>query len=547
MKSFTAVILLLFFSFIGKGNGQTTIMGRVLGYDSLPLTRADIHLSKFDSKEPFTSQISKKDGSFHILTNQSGLVKIEISGVNHYSYECPIFLVRNKSIRIDAILKHYEYADSITAPIVIGDFNKFNLYTGKPLQRQADGTFTISFPTSADTFAYQLVGIEKYNQSHSINNMSDFYVYDGGGDYRSISLPEKGIATVVFDPKKLTRTRQDDRVKISVDNTPLKYLVAQKFISDHQRRFEYEEQRAAGDPKALLSPVKAYVAVLASREKKAESKIEKQLYLIQFLEYSLIGLQLGESFNDPSTLNDAFNELPATSELWEIHPDAAAALLAIDKFSIRSKNYINVLVKHGIDDATISQVLFTAIYCSRTFGDSIDAMAYYSELMSTYPKSDWATMAKQSFASNSPSLVSKQVPTFVLSAVGNSSIPISDTDFRNKYLLIDFWATWCGPCIAEIPGLTKAFNKFHNNNLELLSISLDSSTQVVQDFRKSRYSMPWLHAITSVNSDLARKFGVVGIPSSFLVSPDGIVLASGDDLRGANLEKTLAKFLEKKG
>jgi peroxiredoxin len=118
--------------------------------------------------------------------------------------------------------------------------------------------------------------------------------------------------------------------------------------------------------------------------------------------------------------------------------------------------------------------------------------------------------------------------------------PINLKSFRGKYVLVDFWASWCHPCRAENPNLVKAFNHYKGNSLAILSISLD--TKGAKD--------AWLQAIntdgmlwTQVsdlsgwNNTVAKEYGVTAIPQNFLVDPQGKIVAK--NLRGDGLEKKL--------
>lgn len=113
--------------------------------------------------------------------------------------------------------------------------------------------------------------------------------------------------------------------------------------------------------------------------------------------------------------------------------------------------------------------------------------------------------------------------------------------------MIDFWATWCGPCVGEMEALHKAYAKFKDKNFVILSVSFDASPQDVLKFRQDKWQMPWLHAFADqgFDSKMAKDFETIGIPHPILVDTAGTIVATEEDLRGESLEKTLEKYLGK--
>jgi thiol-disulfide isomerase/thioredoxin len=116
--------------------------------------------------------------------------------------------------------------------------------------------------------------------------------------------------------------------------------------------------------------------------------------------------------------------------------------------------------------------------------------------------------------------------------------PFRISDLKGKYVLVDFWATWCTPCVAELPNVQAAFAKYHAKGFEVVSVSLDETAEPVVDFVRSR-KIPWrqIHNATA-GGDLVAAYGVTSIPATFLVGPDGTIVRI--ELRGPALEKALS-------
>lgn len=133
------------------------------------------------------------------------------------------------------------------------------------------------------------------------------------------------------------------------------------------------------------------------------------------------------------------------------------------------------------------------------------------------------------------------VPAFEVRALADSAVIYSDVSLRGQTVLLDFWATWCRPCRAELPELHDAYDAFSDDGFTILSFSFDSRPQKVQAFRENEWAMPWLHTLVEggFRSDLADRFVVRGIPKPVLVGPDGTVLAVGRALRGVGLQESL--------
>lgn len=123
---------------------------------------------------------------------------------------------------------------------------------------------------------------------------------------------------------------------------------------------------------------------------------------------------------------------------------------------------------------------------------------------------------------------------------------VSLSSFRGKYLLIDFWASWCGPCRAENPNVVKAFNKYKDKNFTILGVSLDrpgAKDKWLAAIKKDGLAWTQVSDLQWWNNAASTAYGIQAIPQNFLLDPTGKII--GKNLRGDDLEKKLEELFGK--
>jgi peroxiredoxin len=175
------------------------------------------------------------------------------------------------------------------------------------------------------------------------------------------------------------------------------------------------------------------------------------------------------------------------------------------------------------------------------FSGVLDIEPYYNLLQPAARVGSFTAQLDRAIAEAKIGMVGSQALDFTQNDVNGKPVKLSS--FRGKYVLVDFWASWCRPCRAENPNVVSAYKSFKDKNFTVLGVSLDQSkdnwTQAIQED-----GLTWTHVsdLQYWNNAAAKLYHIGGIPANMLIDPSGKII--GRDLRGEDLHKALSDALK---
>lgn len=291
---------------------------------------------------------------------------------------------------------------------------------------------------------------------------------------------------------------------------------------------------ASEDSNKEMSSEEAYAAVLedikdAERSAMAKQDIEKVIATIE------------------GKLTDFMKEYPDSPEAQDAEFQLGVLFANTDqpkRAVVHLKSYIDS--KPDVDENKVAYAHFSLAEAYKSSGNFDQAKEQYRYLLNNFSDANPKMLAMA--RSNLDDMdVIKQL------AVGGEPIPFSVKDldgkplsiekFKGKVVLLDFWATWCKPCLAEMPNVKRIYDMYQKEGFEIIGISLDSNRSALENYIK-RNDIEWPQFFDGAawNNEVAQKYKVRSIPSTFLVDRSGKIRYKS--LRGSQLARAVEQLLK---
>lgn len=552
------------------------VRAHLVGSSGAPLDVAHVQVRGPDGNSILTRPILHGEIEIDLPDTTESITRLELSGVHHRP--STVIVVRDElpigvwgtfpnSIEVTVKLGTYEPSASSDGKIGVVIYNDKNEMSDHTLSREPDGTLGATIDLKPGVHHYQVWGVADHVMVNGTSGSG--YDLEKDGNYRSrLDVPSTpGKTHIVYDPKLAATPGSAHDVQFqsptsrSAALTTLVRDVA--LVKEEADRIQWA-QLGTTSPGAREGPWRRLHQRLSEIERSASDPLLRRAALIaDFAE------DAGDEPTKPPTPEQrafarrAVEEISPTDPLWGLWHSFGNVLAAASDGVGRDvlARYESAFVENHPDTTAVAAFHLHQLSRQRAMGeqatsseleeDKTRRRAAFQALQSPRFKDTFQRQVATRYDPDRPTAAGKPMLPFELpvleKANAKSGATVSLKDFSGKFLLIDVWATWCKPCVAEVGALAKIHDQYGHGKkkrLEILSVSLDSTPEDVIAFRKNQ-PMPWHHAFAGLDEKKAALVtgGAAGVPFHILVDEAGKIIASGQELEMSVLPSTLARVL----
>ncbi len=571
--SFVAAVVLLVVALLAGCAGSpvrretVTLRGRVLAADGSPPRKARVVLLEVPEAEsrPVRSVTPGPDGRFALEVPVGQPCYLRVAAVYHDEAIVPVHVASGDAASVEVRLRPVELLPEPQRVFLQGSWMKLEgdgVYMME-MEPQPDGTWAWEGPVEPGEDGRVSFQVRHATRGHGVpGSPAEDFLWAGRAGWRAVvRAPEGGILRVTFDPAAIPRAgdRSLPEVAWDGDHAWLARLwrpwQRRRVLADRAMRLAMEAP--GGDPTAAPA-FRKWLAEWRELRDELESLAEGDgppplrswawvLWLVTRPGPDAPGGE-GEA-EGAAEVTDLARSLLAPRSPWWVEVETWRMPRLVAEL-IREEDVDRFLARLARENP-VGRVRAAAMACllerADERGDREAARRWWRALWEAGREDPELAGALEEYDPDRPVQVGRPLPAFSVTTVDGRTL--TDRDLRGKVVLLDFWATWCEPCVEEMPVLHEAYEKFHGRGFEIVSIGVSMSRDDLAAFRRGKWKMPWTHVVLPEGrkSELARAFRVNGIPVPILVGRDGTIVAVEPETRGRDLLAAVEKTLGEDG
>jgi thiol-disulfide isomerase/thioredoxin len=540
------LLLFLLLPILCFAQRTSTISGKVVGTDGRPLLMAHVGLSGAAGHEArhldtddkmFTTVLVNQDGSFSISTDSLGALWLWCMGVGCTPFMIPIILEQPTNVELTVKLDSFHFTPNADGIEINYDFDEVTRGKRAILKETSAQIYEAEIPTEKKEVTYRINSVVDHPVGISVPySTHDGFEYYMDGMYTTIVHPKNGKITITVDCSKAGNHTESPSYAFSNPQ-----CMQARFASYYFRALKEKERydKALYDYMAAGKKYDQFVFDWAPFEAQMKRDLEHEQdqiiadeLVIEYLEMAVFSkdrvfsneLTVVEKFASPAGnthVHKTLDGISPQSPVWVFHN---AIALQAAKYHPLQHAYVEKIIRTHPSKSFQGYLTFRKFTHIDSKRNNAERDRLFSQLVNEFADTPAGNWVKRSMTLHEQLKIGFPLPAFHFEDLDNISNIFTNDDFRGKYLLLGFWATWCGPCLEEIPCLEKAYEKYHPYGLEILSVSNEKSS-VVKYFRSTRYAMPWHHTVVeeAEQGNVQQRFSVLD-PKTILVGPDGVVL-----------------------
>jgi thiol-disulfide isomerase/thioredoxin len=511
------------------------LSGVVLGHDGEPLPAAHVTIHRSNFVDPVIDVDLDGDGRFEVELPSPSAYMISVAGVDH-AYAYRQFAADEAPIEVEVRLGTYPRTEAGDALEFLarwvgedGEPGKTFPVTATRPGPSADHRLHVEVPSGARALQYQITGM---HAGHSVNGPGgQRFAYDGGGDYWA------EVALAKPDQPELVLDLDLDALPPANQPTSFEFRGAEIFPSYAANQLlqpfwgRIRDGAAEGFPK-IVADARAAIESLDDPVLAKAAAIEWLLMFAQFVRQGALEVE---------SLTWVFERVPPDDRAWAFYGSRLPmAFLEFDSPTIQAQ--LAALAEHQNDAGLLAELVYIELIAADARGDQDAVRELFGRLASDYVGSRPTRIAAARFDPARPLQPGKPMPNWSFSGLDGQT-QLRAADLRGRAYLLDIWATWCGPCVADMQILHETYAAINGGSdpvVEFVFVSNDVGPEAVETFR-AQWPMPWRHAWIG-NEEfeaLAKRWQFSSIPTMVLVDADGTILATSPALHGPTLRAAI--------